>query len=48
VVIAFERVVGTVEEIGWQSIRDAFKNAAELETTAGKSRTQWLYAVSDD
>jgi uncharacterized protein (DUF302 family) len=33
VVIAFERVVGTVEEIGWQSIRDAFKNAAELETT---------------
>lgn len=31
VVSDFERLVGTVEEIGWQSIREASKNAAELE-----------------
>ena len=31
VISAFERVVGTVEGIGWESMRNASKSAAEFE-----------------
>jgi len=34
VISAFERVVGTVEGIGWESVRNASKSVAEFESKA--------------